>query len=74
MERYKKDVFHPVNQKRSGKYWFDYIVDYVTNTKIKYKHFNRFLVYRKKSDEIWKQNFNDYFVNYQIEDDELIRV
>ena len=39
-----------------------------------YHNFKRFLVYRKKSDEIWKQNFNDYFVNYQIENNELIRV
>ena len=57
-----------------SKYWFDYIVDYVKNTKISYKHFNRFLIYRKKSDELWNQNFNDYFENYQIKDDELIRV
>ena len=71
-EEYIDKYIGPFNY--NAKYWFDYIVDYVTNTKIKYKHFNRFLVYRKKSDEIWKQNFNDYFVNYQIEDDELIRV
>tara|TARA_A100001388_G_C28717033_1_gene474356 strand:+ start:25 stop:399 length:375 start_codon:yes stop_codon:yes gene_type:complete len=57
-----------------SKYWFNYIVDYVKNTKISYKHFNRFLIYRKKSDELWNQNFNDYFENYQIKDDELIRV
>lgn len=54
--------------------WFQYIEDYVKQTKIKYSHFNRWLIYRKKSDEIWKQNFNDYFQNYQIEDNELIRV
>ena len=71
-EEYIDKYIGPFNY--NAKYWFDYILDYVTNTKIKYKHFNRFLVYRKKSDEIWKQNFNDYFVNYQIEDDELIRV
>lgn len=61
-------------EKYNFKKWFDYIFDYVTNTKLTYNNFNRFLVYRKKSDEIWEQNFNDYFVNYQIEDDELIRV
>jgi len=54
--------------------WFKYIEDYVKQTKIKYSHFNRWLIYRKKSDEIWKQNFNDYFQNYQIVDNELIRV
>ena len=58
----------------SAKYWLDYIVNYVINFKPKYKDYNRWLVYRKKSDEIWGQNFNDYFQNYQIVDDELIRV
>ena len=55
-------------------YWFDYIVDYMKRFNPQYKEYNRFLIYRKKSDQIWGQNFNDYFVNYQIEDDELIRV
>ena len=74
LRKYEKDVFHPVNQKRSGKFWFDYIVDYVMKTKLPYHQYNRFLIYRKKSDEIWGQNFNDYFKNYQIVDDELIRI
>jgi MoaA/NifB/PqqE/SkfB family radical SAM enzyme len=59
---------------RNSIYWLNYIVDYVKNTKLSYNQYNKFLVYRKKSDEIWKQNFNDYFQNYQIEDDELVRV
>ena len=54
--------------------WFRYIVDYVKSTKSSYNNFNRWLIYRKKSDEIWNQNFNDHFLNYQIEDDELVRV
>ena len=54
--------------------WLDYIVDYVKNTKISYNHFNRWLIYRKKSDKIWKQNFNQYFKKYQIIDDNLVRV
>ena len=49
--------------------WFNYVTNYVMNTKINYNQFNRFLVYRKKSDEIWGQDFNDYFENYQIEND-----
>jgi len=60
--------------KRSARYWLKYIFDYISKTKLPYHNFKRFLVYRKKSDEIWKQNFNDYFVNYQIENNELIRV
>ena len=57
-----------------AKHWFDYIVNYVKNTKLTYAQYNRFLIYRKKSDEIWKQDFNNYFQNYQIEDDELVRI
>ena len=59
---------------RQAKKWFDYIVSYVRNTKLSYNNFNRFLIYRKKSDEIWNQDFNDYFENYQIENNELVRV
>ena len=63
-----------VNTHRGAMFWFDYIVDYVTKFKPNYREYNRWLVYRKKSDEIWGQNFNDYFQNYQIEDNELIRI
>jgi hypothetical protein len=59
---------------RGARYWLKYIFDYIDNTKLDYSHYNRFLVYRKKSDQIWNQNFNDYFVNYQIDDNELVRV
>ena len=59
---------------RRSRYWFNYIIEYVKNTKLSYSHFNRFLVYRKKSDVIWNQNFNDYFDNWQIEENELVRV
>ena len=68
--------FNSTNNKQGkyAHYWFNYIVNYVQNFKPKHRDFNRFLIYRKKSDEIWKQNFNDYFQNYQIEDNELVRV
>jgi len=71
VEKRQKD---PGGRSDYSKYWFNYIVDYVKNTKINYKHYNRWLVYRKKSDEIWGQNFNEHFQNYQIIDDELVRV
>ena len=63
-----------VNGKRGARYWLKYIFDYILKTKLPYNNFKRFLVYRKKSDEIWGQNFNDYFENYQIEDNKLLRV
>jgi len=61
-------------QDRGARYWLDYIVEYIKNVKVGYNQFNRFLIYRKKSDELWKQNFNDYFLNYQIIDDELVKI
>ena len=70
----KRDITGNDKYERQAKQWFDYIVQYVRNTKLSYNNYNRFLIYRKKSDEIWGQNFNDYFENYQIENDELIRV
>lgn len=82
-EELKRDLYRTQelinNDKRSEKcdntqHWFDYIKSYVLKHKSNYKDYNRWLIYRKKSDEIWEQNFNDYFQNYQIEDNELIRV
>lgn len=60
-------------RKTTAEYWLDYIVDYVTKTKIGYQHYNRWLIYRKKSDQIWNQNFNNFFKNYYIENNELKR-
>ena len=70
----KKDMTGNILYERQAKIWLDYILHYVKNTKISYNNFNRFLIYRKKSDEIWGQNFNDYYDNYQIENNELVRV
>ncbi|SVB65981.1 uncharacterized protein METZ01_LOCUS218835, partial [marine metagenome] len=76
LQKNKKTRFNNYQHKDglSAKYWLDYIVNYVKNFKPKYREYNRWLIYRKKSDKIWDQNFNDYFQNYQIEDNELIRV
>ena len=68
------ELISKYNKNLNARHWFNYIVNYVMNTKISYNHFNRWLIYRKKSDEIWGQNFNDYFKNYQIVDNELVRV
>ena len=73
-ELIEKRQKNPKGKSDYSKYWFNYIVDYVKQTKISYNNFNRFLIYRKKSDEIWNQDFNDYFENYQIENNELVRV
>ena len=73
-ELIEKRQKNPEGKSDYSKYWFNYIVDYVKQTKISYNNFNRFLIYRKKSDEIWNQDFNDYFENYQIENNELVRV
>lgn len=73
-EMLNNSKFDHIDGIRGAKYWLQYIFDYVSKTKLKYQEFNRFLIYRKKSDEIWNQNFNDYFQNYQIIEDELVRV
>ena len=58
---------------RNAPYWFNYIVKYIEGKEPNHRDYMRFLHYRKKSDMIWKQNFNDYFHHYQIVDDELVR-
>ena len=58
-----------------AKRWFDYIKKYVCNNKPLQRDYFRWLIYRKKSDILWRQNFNDYFKNYQIDEhNELVRV
>jgi len=32
------------------------------------------MVYIRKTDKIWKHNFNDYMKNYKFENDQLVRV
>lgn len=50
------------------------VKDYTVTTKLRYHNYNRFLIYIKKTDEIWEQNFNDYFKNYSFIDGELERI
>ena len=66
------------------RYWVDHrqtldhfnkIAKYIKAFKPRYQDYNRWLIYRKKSDEIWGQDFNDHFQNYQIDEhNELVRV
>ena len=37
-----------VNKHRGAMFWFNYIIDYVSKFKPKYRDYNRFLIYRKK--------------------------
>lgn len=50
------------------------IENYIYNHKSSIDHYNAFLVYIKKTDSIWKQNFNEHFKNYQYVDNQLIRI
>ena len=52
----------------------DNIEKYVYNAKSSRASFNSFLVYVRKSDMIWKQNFNDHFKKYQFIDNKIVRV
>ena len=49
------------------------IETYITNHKAEEKHWEAFKVYIRKSDSIWKQNFNDHIHNYKFVDGEIIR-
>jgi hypothetical protein len=49
------------------------IKTYITNHRADEKHWEAFKVYIRKSDGIWKQNFNDHIQNYKFIDGEIIR-
>lgn len=55
--------------------WFLYdIKNYIFNkTMSNYRDYNRFLVYIKKTDNLWGQNFNDYFTKFKYFDNEIVR-
>jgi hypothetical protein len=46
----------------------------LNNSFIKQEEYEALKVYIRKSDSIWKQNFNDYFVNYKYENGQIVRV
>ena len=46
---------------------------YVKNKQPEPKHYQALMVYIRKSDEIWKQNFNDHIVNYKYVDGKIER-
>lgn len=50
------------------------IETYITNHVPDYKHYEAFLVYIRKTDMIWKHNFNDYFKNYKYIDNKIQRI
>ena len=50
------------------------IEKYVINsTLVSNKEYEAMKVYIRKSDSIWKQNFNDHFVKYKYENGQIIR-
>ncbi len=51
-----------------------FIEQYVFNRQAKIEEYNAFMVYIRKTDKIWKHNFNDYMKNYKFENDQLVRV
>lgn len=50
----------------------DRIEQYVLSHKPEYKHWEAFLVYRKKIDVLWKKDFNSSINNYQINENNLV--
>ena len=68
---------------KGSKYWkdiesslrsIDRIEQYVLSHKPEYKHWEAFLVYRKKTDILWKQDFNSTFSKYKLYGDRLERI
>ncbi len=49
------------------------IKTYIINHRAEEKHWEAFKVYIRKSDVIWKQNFNDHIQNYKIIDGDIVR-
>lgn len=50
------------------------IEHYVFNHQCKEEEYESLLVYIRKSDMIWKHNFNDYMKNYKFENNQIVRV
>lgn len=46
---------------------------YIKNTPVTKENYDAFLVYVKKTDSIWKQNFNDHFKKYQYIENQIVR-
>lgn len=45
---------------------------YILNHKSKKSDWNTFMTYIQRTDKIWKQNFNDHFVNYKFLNNEVV--
>jgi MoaA/NifB/PqqE/SkfB family radical SAM enzyme len=58
---------------RSALQALETIETYITNHRAEKKHWEAFKVYIRKSDAIWKQNFNDHIHNYKFVDGEIVR-
>jgi hypothetical protein len=58
---------------RSAREAVDVIEKYVSNYKAHPKHWDAFLVYIRKTDTLWKQNFNDHIVNFKYVNGEVIK-
>jgi len=77
------EVYSKLRSWRKGKQHFadidsaytalDGIEDYIFNHKAEVNQYEAFLVYIKKTDLIWKQNFNDHFVKYKYENNKIVR-
>jgi len=60
---------------KSARQALNNIENYVINcNNLEYNEYEAFLVYIRKTDKIWKQNFNNHFKNYQFIDNKITRV
>ena len=52
----------------------DNIETYVKNNHAKREELDTYMIYIRKSDVLWKHNFNDYFKKYKIVDNKITRI
>lgn len=52
----------------------DTIEDYITSHQTTQQHWEGFLHYSKRIDKLWKQDFNDYFSKYKMQDKTIVRI
>ena len=64
-EQYWKDIESSLRS-------IDRIEQYVLTHKPDYKHWEAFLVYRRKIDVLWKKDFNTSINNYKIDDNNQV--
>ena len=63
-----------INLRDSARAGLETIEKYIMKHHPKYHDYNSFLVYIRKTDKLWQQDFNNYLVNYKYNNNQIERV